>query len=77
MPQWICTDCGYEGRDKYNMEKHMKRKYPCKSICIASKEKLEIKKISKIIKEDFKEKEKDMIEYEMKIDDENLKLKKI
>ena len=68
MPEWICEECGYEARDKYAMERHLKRKYPCNSIGVASKEKLEVIKINDVKEEDLlKEKELNKIKYKMKI----------
>jgi hypothetical protein len=37
MPEAICKDCGYKGRDKYSLERHLNRVYPCKSIIVGSK----------------------------------------
>ena len=80
MPEWICEECGYEARDKYAMERHMKRKYPCNSVGIASKEKLEVKKIKDIKEEDLLKEPKKKIKYKMKINIgenvENIKLEK-
>ena len=81
MPEWICEECGHEARDKYAMERHMKRKYPCNSVGIASKEKLEVIKIKDIKEEDLlKEKEPKKLKYKMKINIgenvENIKLEK-
>ena len=81
MPEWICEECGYEARDKYAMERHMKRKYPCNSIGIASKEKLEVIKINDVNGEDLlKEKEPKKLKYKIKMKTgenvENVKLEK-
>jgi hypothetical protein len=67
MPEWFCKDCGYEARDKYAMERHMNRKYPCNSVGVASKEKLEVKKVEKITEDDLKETPVKEIKYKMKM----------
>jgi hypothetical protein len=45
MPKFICKNCGYTGRDKWVMEKHLNRKYPCSSVIIVEKENLTVKKL--------------------------------
>ena len=76
MPEWFCKDCGYEARDKYAMERHMKRKYPCNSVGIASKEKIEVIKVGKITEDDLKETPLKEIKYKMKMNNEKSKLEK-
>ena len=66
MPTFICEDCGYEARDKHGMERHMKRKYPCNSIGIASRDTLKIKKITEVKEEDLKETQPIKIKFKMK-----------
>jgi hypothetical protein len=77
MPEYICDDCGYKGRDAFDMKKHLNRKYPCNSVSIASKEKIEVVKKDELNIEPKPVKE---IKYKMKIDIEdpkNNKLEKI
>ena len=70
MPEAICAECGYEARDKSTMERHMNRKYPCNSLIIASKEKLEVKKMKDVnaeeLEKEMKEKEKTKLKFKMK-----------
>ena len=44
MPDFICKDCGYVARDNWVMEKHLKRKNPCKVVVVVEKQNLIIKK---------------------------------
>jgi C4-type Zn-finger protein len=78
MPFWICKDCDYKARDKYGMERHMNRKYPCNIVGVASKEKLEVKKINKITEEDLQETPAKEIKFRMKtkVNNEKGKLEK-
>jgi hypothetical protein len=73
MPEWICKDCGYEARDKYSMERHLNRKYPCNSIGIASKQKLVVKKINHVKEDDLKETPVKQMNYKLKIRTNNEK----
>ena len=42
MPGYICKDCGYKSRDKYGINRHFNRKYPCKSVIVASTDNMDI-----------------------------------
>lgn len=79
MPEFVCQDCEYVARDKWSLERHLARKYPCNIICIGSKEKDENGNVIKVIKqnavtdEDKKPKQEFAIqEYTMKVDVENI-----
>ena len=77
MPEYICEDCGLKLRDAWGMKRHLNRVYPCNSVGIASKEKLEIVKKDDV---NIEPKEKTEVKYEMKVDSEdpkNNKLEKI
>lgn len=79
MPEVICAECGYEARDKFSMERHLNRKFPCNSIIIASKGKIKVEKIKDLDEEELmKEKEKKKLNYNMKasINSEKNKLEK-
>lgn len=82
MPEFVCKDCEYVARDKWSLERHLNRKFPCNVICIGSKEKDENGNVIKVIKmnqisdEDLTPKEEVAVEeYTMKV--ENLNDKKI
>ena len=77
MPEWICAECKYEARDKYSMERHLNRKYPCNSVGIASKEKLEIKKLGEIKKQDLEPKEKEKLKFKIKTRNDNFENNKL
>jgi hypothetical protein len=53
-----CLDCGYKANNKHRLDIHMKRKYPCNSLGIASRDKLEMKKIKDITQDESEEIEK-------------------
>jgi uncharacterized Zn finger protein len=74
MPDYICEDCGYETYDAWVMKRHKNRKYPCNSIGIVSKEKIEIVKKDEV---NIEPKPKKEIKYKMKIDIENPKNNKL
>lgn len=78
MPEWVCKDCDYVARDKFAMERHLNRKYPCKSVCVASKGKLEVKKVDEITEDDLKETPTIEVKYKMKskLNNEKGKLEK-
>lgn len=42
MPEFICKKCGYNARDKYSINRHVNRKYPCKSNIVVSKDNMDI-----------------------------------
>ena len=67
MPICIYKDCGYEARDKYALERHLNRVYPCKIVIIGSKEKIEVKKIKEITEDEIVEdKPLTEVKYKMK-----------
>ena len=74
MPDYICEDCGYKARDAYELKRHKNRKYPCNSVIIVSKDKVEVVKKDEVNIEPKPMKE---IKYKMKIDIENPKNNKL
>ena len=66
MPHWVCADCGYEAKDKYTMERHHNRKYPCNSVGIATKGTMEVKKINEVSEDELQPRDKDKVNYKMK-----------
>ena len=67
MPDFICKDCKNTYRDKWDLERHLNRKYPCNSVVIGSKEKVEVRKINSITEEELKEQPKKELKYKMKM----------
>lgn len=65
MPIWICKDCDYQCRDKYTMERHANRKYPCNSVNIISRQKLKVIKQDDVKEEDITP-EKLKVEFNLK-----------
>lgn len=58
MPLWICKHCNYQCRDKHTMERHLNRKYPCKSTNVATRENLLVIKQDDVQEEDITQPEK-------------------
>lgn len=74
MPEWVCDDCGYKACDKWKVSRHLNRKYPCNSVAIATKNKIEVVKKNEL---NIEPKPKKEIKYKMNIDIENPKNNKL